>query len=63
MKLYLTIDQQPLFLELEAALALFGSERLIEFVHGKWSPFVLCESADPVPGMACTGSEDTELVS
>ena len=51
MKLHLTIDQQPLFLELEAALALFGSTRVIQFVQGKWSPFVLCESAEPVQGI------------
>lgn len=46
MKLKLTIDQQPLILDLQAILVLFGKPRTIEFAEGKWTPFVFCEPAD-----------------
>ena len=48
MKLKLTIDKQPLILELEAIVALFGKSRTIEFAEGRWTPFVFFELAEPV---------------
>jgi hypothetical protein len=41
MNFVLTIDNQPLVLNREAILALFGKSRTMEFAEGKWSPFVL----------------------
>lgn len=43
----LRIDDQPLILELQAILALFGKLRALEFADGKWSPFVTIELAEP----------------
>ena len=48
MKLKLTIDNQPLILELEAIVALFGKSRTLEFAAGRWSPYVFVELAEPV---------------
>ena len=46
MKLKLTIDKQPLILDLETIFVLFGKSRTIEFAEGKWTPFVFCELAE-----------------
>ena len=48
MKLKLTIDKQPLILELEAIIALFGKTRTIEFAEGRWTPYVFLDLAEPV---------------
>jgi hypothetical protein len=46
-KFVLTIDNQPLTLQLEAILSLFGKARTIEFADGKWAPFVSFALATP----------------
>jgi len=47
----LTIDKQPLALQLEAILALFGKIRTMEFAEGQWAPFVRFELEAPPDDM------------
>jgi hypothetical protein len=67
MNFKLTIDKQPLVLQLEAILALFGKSRTMEFAEGKWTPFVFFEldvPADVVPEIhhiEFTGMTETQI--
>src|SRR5258705_2327826 len=63
----LTIDNQPLVLELQAILTLFGKPRAMKFANGKWSPFVTIELAEPagsaqtVHKIEFTGMNESEI--
>lgn len=43
----LTIDKQPLVLQLDAILSLFGKSRTMEFAEGKWTPYVFFQLQEP----------------